>query len=101
MGLLLGPLSPTEFENISKREQWSKHYDCITITVETVGGTRQNVKCVTSIAKKTFVRRSNISIAYKRIVEEGLSQLSNRFQMPDFLVIYRNNTYESNGELLQ
>ena len=97
MGLLFGPLSSWEMDKISRREQWSKHYDCIAVTVNIVGST-ENVKCVTSIAKKFFLRKGAISTTYRKTVEEGLRQLSSKFQMPDFLINYGNNTYDSDGE---
>ena len=100
IGLLLGPLSLTEFTRIGRREQWGKHYDCVTVTVERLENVRENVECATSIAKESFVRAGIIALVYKNIVEKGLQQLADRFHMPDFLVNYRNNTYDADGALL-
>lgn len=101
LGLLLGPLNRREIMSIAQRELWGKHYDCVVVAVERLLYEKKTVEALTSVAKKPFTRGKRISRAYERIVKTGLEDLSVKFQMPEFLQNYKNNTYAPNGKRIR
>lgn len=99
LGLLIGPLSKDELENIGKRELWGKHYECVSVTVQTLLNDKKEARALTSIAKKRFlIEGKKISLEYERIVRKGIEDLSIKFQMPEFIENYMHDTFDFEGQ---
>ena len=99
LGLLIGPLSKDELENIRKRELWGKHYECVSVTVQTLLNDKKEVRALTSIAKKRFlIKGKRISLDYEKIVRKGIKDLSIKFKMPEFIENYIHDTFDFEGQ---
>lgn len=99
LGLVLGPLTEEEFGNIGKREMWSIHYKCAIVTVEVLQD-RRNIVVYTSIANPRYIGTGKISEEYKKKVEKGIRSLTRRFNMPEFIQNYKENTFNSEGRII-
>lgn len=102
LGLLFGPLEKEEFDRVGRRECWPGycsriHYQCVPKNVKILPeGTA--VDAYTSIAESRFVGTGAIPLEYQKMVEEGIRDLSKKFNLPELVENYEENAFYSNGE---
>jgi len=99
LGLLFGPLKKEEFDKIGKRECWpgyrrQTHYQRELENVKIIP--EGTTEAYTSMAAKKFVGIGDIPPKYQKIVEAGIRNLSKKFNLPEFIENYKENTFYSN-----